>query len=175
MSSRRRGNSAVRRLTLVLLNSGESHFDAEQRALNIAALYQEDCSPFPYEGCRWLRREFDDANLEDLIPHLDLWLGDVCGFASHGKQLLRLTDEKLSAARGLMSLSFFGKHPEYGWLERHINEANTPDLFDCLTLAERMRIELVGLFDLMLGNAFSKGAVEQIVGRERRERQYSDA
>jgi hypothetical protein len=119
-----------------------------------------------------LRHEFADANLENLIPHLDLWLADVCGFASHGRHLLRLADEKLSAARGLMGLSFFDKHPEYAWLERHINESNTPDLFDCLILVERMRLELVGLFDFMLRNAFPVGDAQQIVGRERRERVF---
>jgi hypothetical protein len=48
----RRSIPAFGVLTLVLLNSGQSHFEAEERALNIAALYQADCSPFPYEGCR---------------------------------------------------------------------------------------------------------------------------
>jgi hypothetical protein len=152
----------------VLLRSGESHFEAEQLALNIIALYQSDCSPFPYEGCGCLRRQFADANLENLIPHLDLWLGDVSGFASRGKSLLRLTPEQVSAARGMMSLSFFDKHPEYAWLGRHIGGRDTADLFDCLTVAERMRIDLVGLFDFMLRNAFSIGDAEQIVGREAR-------
>jgi len=152
----------------VLLRSGESHFEAEQHALNIVALYQSDCSPFPYEGCRWLRREFADANLADLIPHLDLWLGDVCGFASRGKSLLRLTPEQVSGARGIMSLGFFEKHPEYAWLGRHIGARDTPDLFDSLALAERMRGELVGLFDFMLLNALSMGDAEQIVAPERR-------
>ena len=152
----------------MLLNSGESHFEAGQRALNIGALYQEDCSPFPYEACRWLRHEFPDADLENLIPHLDLWLADVSGFASHGKSLLHLTPEQVSAARGVMSLSFFDKQPEYARLGRHINELDTPDLFDCLTHAEHMRGELVGLFDFMLRNAFSMGDAKQTVGREPR-------
>jgi len=124
----------------------------------------------PTEGCRWLSREFGDANLEELIPHFDLWLSDVSGFASHGKHLLRLTPEQVSAARGLMSLSFFDKHPEYAWLRRHVNERNTPDLFGCLTLAEHIRVELVGLFDFMLRKAFSMGDAERLVGPERRER-----
>ena len=147
----------------MLLKSGESHFEAEERALQIAALYQEYCSPFPYEGCGWLRHEFADANLENLIPDLDLWLVDVSGFASRGKSLLRLTAEQVSAALGMMSLGFFDEHPEYAWLGRHINELDTPDLFDRLTLAERMRVELSGLFDFMLRSAFSTGDAEQFV------------
>ena len=145
----------------MLLTSGETHFEAEQLAFNIFDLYRSDCSPFPYEGCRWLRREFADANLEDLIPHLDLWLGDVSGFASRGKSLLRLTPEQVSTARGIMSLGFFDKHPEYAWLGRHIGARNTPDLFDSLALVERMRAELVGLFDFMLRNAFAINDAEQ--------------
>jgi hypothetical protein len=154
----------------MLLRSGESHFEAEQRALNIVALYQADCSPFPYEGCRWLRREFADTNLENLIPDLDLWLGDVSGFASRGKQLVRLNTEQVSAALGMMSLGFFDKHAEYAWLSRHIDEPEAADLLDCLTLAERMRVELVGLFDFMLQNALSIDDAEQIVAREPRKR-----
>jgi hypothetical protein len=102
--------------------------------------------------------------LAHLVLHAD------SGFASHGKHLLRLPLEQVSAARGLMSLDFFDKHPEYAWLGRHINERNSPDLFDRLTLAERMRIELVGLFDFMLLQAFSNGDAEQFVGRERNQR-----
>jgi hypothetical protein len=168
--SRRRVNFAVRRLNTVLLTSGESHFEAEQRAFKILDLYRSDCSPFPYEGCRRLRREFADANLEDLIPHLDLWFSDVSGFASRGKSLLRLTPDQLSAARGMMSLVFYDKHPEYAWLDRHIGARNTPDLFDSLTLAEQMRVELVDLFDFMLRNAFVMDDAEQIVEPERRKR-----
>jgi hypothetical protein len=134
----------------VLLRSGKSHFEAEERALDIAALYQEDCSPFPYEGCRWLRHQFADANLEILIPDLDLWLFDIFAFASGGKRLSRFTAEQILAARGVMSLSFFDKHPEYAWIERHITESNTPDLFDRMTLYNRLRLELVGLFEFLL-------------------------
>ena len=113
-----------------------------------------------------MRREFAHTNLENLIPHLDLWLGGVSGFASRGKQLLRLNTEQVSAARGMMSLGFFDKHPEYAWLGRHIGERETEDLLNCLTLAERMRVELVGLFDFMLRNPFSMDAAEQFVGPE---------
>ncbi len=81
---------------------------------------------------------------------------------------MRLTPEQVSAARGMMSLSFFDKHPEYAWLGRHIGARNTPEMFDSLTLAERMRVELVGLFDFMLRNGFAMEDAKQIVGRESR-------
>jgi hypothetical protein len=161
----------------MLLNSGETHFEAEQRALNVAAMYDEDCSPFPYEGCGWLRCGFSDTNLENLIPHLDLWFMDICGIASRGKRLLRLNAEQLFAARGVASLGFFDQHPEYAWLQRHISQSNTPDLFDKLALCDHMRLELVTLFDFMLREALpdtSSGAAEQTVGRERRGRVSHD-
>jgi hypothetical protein len=133
----------------MLLRSGEIHLDAEILAVEIAQIYnEEDCSPFPYEGCRWLRREFD-GELENLIPDLDMWLSDVAGFSSRGKRLLKLPEEQVSHARGIMSLSFSEKRPEYAWLERHITESNTPDLYEKINLYERMRTMLIALFDLM--------------------------
>ena len=56
----------------MLLRSGETHLDAENRAVKIAQTYNEqDRSPFPYESYRWLRREFN-GELENLIPDLDM-------------------------------------------------------------------------------------------------------
>jgi hypothetical protein len=140
----------------MLLKSGETHLEAESLAVEIAQTYNEqDRSPFPYEGCRWLRREFD-GELENLIPDLDMWLSDIAGFSGQGKRLLNLPEEKVSHARGIMSLSFFEKHPEYAWLERHITESDTPDLYEKINLYERMRRMLVALFDLMLRERYQE-------------------
>jgi hypothetical protein len=134
----------------MVLKSGETHLEAENLALKIAQTYdEEDRSPFPYEGCRWLRGEFD-GELDNLIPDLDMWLLDITGFSSRGKRLLNLPEEKVSHARGIMSLSFFDKYPEYAWLERHITESDTPDLYEKINLYEGMRRMLVTLFDLLL-------------------------
>jgi hypothetical protein len=154
----------------VLLKSGKSHFEAQDRALNVCAMNDDHCSPFPYVDCRWLRREFIDANLDDLIPHLDIWFADIAGIASRGKRLLRLTPEQLSAFRGVLALSFFDKHPEYAWIERHVSQSITPDLFDKFALYHQMRLELVALLDFMLREVLptpSGGAADQIVGKER--------
>ncbi len=134
----------------MLLKSGVTHLEVENLAVDVAQTYNEqDRSPFPYEGCRWLRGEFD-GEFENLIPDLDMWLSDIAGFSSQGLRLLNLSEEKVSHARGIMSLSFFEKHPEYAWLERHIIFSDAPDLYEKINLYERMRAMLVALFDLML-------------------------
>ena len=134
----------------MLLRSGEAHLEAENLAIKLSETYYgEACSPFPYNDCRWLRREFD-GELEDLIPDLDMWFLDIAGISSRGKRLLNLSEEQVLYARGIMSLNFFDKHPECAWIERHITELNTPDLFEQMNLYNRMRRMLVSLFDLML-------------------------
>lgn len=140
----------------MLLKSGETHLEAENLAVQVAQNYdEEDRSPFPYEGCRWLRREFA-GELENLISDLDMWLSAIAGFSSGGQRLLNLPEDKVLSARGIMSLSFFDKHPEYAWLERHITESDTPDLYEKINLYEGMRRTLVALFDLMLREKYQE-------------------
>ena len=154
----------------MLLRSAESHFEAVARAIRLADTYEDDgCVPFPYVDCRWLRREFD-ADLESLIPDLDMWRMDICGFASSGQRLLKLPIEEILSARGLMSLSFFEKHPEYAWLKMHITQSNTPDLFERIAWCDETRAELASLLDFMLREKFEEpgsSAIEQFVGPER--------
>src|SRR5260370_3994239 len=138
----------------MLMRSGESHLAAVFNDAKIAEIYTEgSCGPFPYEDCRWLRREFQ-GNLDGLIPDLDMWFFDIFGYASRGKRLMKLSDEEALRARAIMSLSFYEKHPEYAWLERHIVASDTPDLFEEMNLAERSRTMLLNLFDLMLSEKF---------------------
>jgi hypothetical protein len=133
----------------MLLKSGEAHLEAEAIAMRIAELKEQDVDPFPYEGCRWLKREFYE-NLDLLIPHLDLWFITVSGYSCRGKRLLSLSEEEVVKASGLLSHSFFEEYPRYAWLERHITEANTPDLYEALHLSERLRKMLLELFRFML-------------------------
>lgn len=134
----------------MILRSGEAHLKAEEWALEAERIYiEEDRSPFPYDGSRWLLQDFEDE-FEDFIPNLDMWCSYIAGYCSWGKRLVRWNEEKVLQARGVMSLSFFDMHPEYARLERLITESDTPDLYEQLRLYERMRKNLVILFDFML-------------------------
>jgi hypothetical protein len=137
----------------MLIRSGEAHFEAEAMAIEIARIYVEEArGPFPYEGCRWLRSQFGVG--ENLIPNLDMWFSAVAGFCSRGKRLLSLFSIEIPDARGIVSLSFFDKHPEYALLERHITADAVPDLYEALKLYERMRTKLLELLDFLLDNQF---------------------
>src|SRR5688572_25517783 len=123
----------------MLLRSGESHLEAERIAEKIKQMSDEECrGPFPYDDCRWLRNEFHDIS-DDLIPDLDMWFFDIYGYASHGKRLIKLSEEEVLRARGLLCLSFFDKHPEHAWLKMHITQSATPDLYEDMDLADRLR------------------------------------
>ena len=142
----------------MLLRSGKSHLEAESIAEKVKQLYDEECrGPFPYDDCRWLRREFQEIT-DDLIPDLDMWFFNIFGYASHGKRLIDLSEEDVLRARGLLSLSFFDKHPEHAWLKMHITTSLTPELHERLDLAERSRTALLHLLDLMLSQKFVEHA-----------------
>lgn len=141
----------------MLLRSGETHLEAEAEAeamaLRIAEVAALAIDPFPYEGSRWLKREFDE-DLTDLNTYLDLWFMKVAGYSSSGKRILSWPEEKIIQARGELSHSFFEEYPQYAWLERHITEAHTPDLYEALHLSERLRKMLIEILSFMLREKF---------------------
>jgi hypothetical protein len=60
------------------LTRRSSQFEGQDLADKLKQLCSEEFrGPFPYDDCRWLKREFGE--LDDLIPHLDLWAMDVIG------------------------------------------------------------------------------------------------
>ena len=138
----------------MILRSSESQLEAQDLADSLKVLWDEEFQgPFPYDDCRWLKRQFD-GELDALIPDLDLWVIDVIGFASRGRRLLEFSQEQALQARGLASVKFFEQHPEYAWSERHITESNTPDLYAYLDVSNRLRLMLLSLLDLMLKEQF---------------------
>ena len=134
----------------MILKSCESQLVAQDLVDSLKQLWDEEFpSPFPYDDCRWLNREFSEG-LDHLISDLDLWITDHIGFATRGRGLLKFTHDQVLLARGLVSLTFYELHPEYAWIERHVNESNTPELRMFLDVADRLRSMLQSLFDLML-------------------------
>ena len=100
------------------MKSGEAHLEAAAISAELSRIYDEEvCGPFPSEGCRWLMCEFGAS--DDLTSDLDLWFSDVAGLSSRGKKLLHWSVDDVSSARGVASLGFFDKHPQYAIFERH--------------------------------------------------------
>ncbi len=133
----------------MLLKSGEAHLEAESMAMKIAAIGEDDISPFPYAGCRWLMRNFE-ADLDNLIPDLDMWFSALYGYSSWAKKILTWSEEKVLEVRAELAHNFFEQLPQYAWLEQHITDANTPDLFERFQLTEQQRKILYELLDFML-------------------------
>lgn len=124
-----------------------------EAAVELRRIFKEDLStPFPYDDCR---RVYARAGkiADGLIPDLVLYLGDVAGYCSLGKKLLRLPEEDLLKARATLERSFFEKHLEYLPLAAWINEADTPALFADLEFHDELRGRLLAIIATLLAKA----------------------
>ena len=85
-----------------------------------------------------------------LIPDLDLYLSDLAGCASWGKQILDWPREKILEAQAKLAKTFFELHPQYLSLAPLITETKTPDLASQMALYEKLRIEMLDLLSKLL-------------------------
>lgn len=109
-------------------------------------------NPFPLDDVRKLRRI--DSNILALFHgQLELYLGDIAGYASGADRLHRRPKPELVQARQRLSQSFFEKHASLRIYEAHITEELTPSLFNELSSAERLRQDLLVLIDQILSKA----------------------
>ena len=106
-------------------------------------------SPFPYEGCRKLVRS-TGHHYEYLIPFLDLYFGDIAGYARSTKRFWRWDNDEMKQAQETIKLSFFERHPDYLELEVMITSDDTPDLYTYMVVHEQMRTLLLKLFGLFI-------------------------
>lgn len=107
------------------------------------------CGPFPQYDIASLRR-LDPKNWDLLHGMLDLYCGNVAGYALGAKILhKRPTDELLSALLYL-SDEFFLKYPELQRFCKGISPKQTPELFHQLRAVEEARRDLVILIRQIL-------------------------
>ena len=111
----------------------------------LQSLYKADLlNPFPYDDCRKLLAD-KNGEFEDLIPCLDLYFSDIAGYCSWGKRSLDWTGEKNEEVKRQLQKSFFQKFPQYISLKPHINESNTPKLFNQFLIYDLMRLTLLDI------------------------------
>ena len=121
-----------------------------EAVVELRRVFKEDLStPFPYGDCR---RVYAGAGkiADGLIPDLDLYFGDVAGYCSLGKKLLRLSANDLLKARATLIRSFFEKHSQYLPLTAFINETDTPTLYADLKLHDELRARLLIIISSLL-------------------------
>lgn len=122
----------------------------EETLIELQRILKEDLSkPFPYDDCRRVLAKAGVTGA-DLISYLDLYFGDIAGYCSWGKNLLRMSKDDLNGARALLARSFFEKHPEYLPLTALINETDTPTLFAELGLYDKVRLQLLAVIAELL-------------------------
>ncbi len=83
--------------------------------------------PFPYEGCGKIY-EATGKRFKDLVPDLNTYFMDICGYSSWDYKIPKWSSEKAREVKKWMIKSFFEKHPMYHPIESLITEDNTPDL-----------------------------------------------
>lgn len=119
-------------------------------ARNIEAQFRSECEhPFPLDDVLKLK-SLDPQNWGCLHGLLDLYFADIAGYASKARRLDRKPREKLLEAKLFLSQPFFDKHPSLTVYREAITPESTPDLFQHLVRAERLRKELLVIIDGIL-------------------------
>jgi len=112
----------------------------------IEALYRASFGgPFPYQDCRHVA-DLVTTPVEDFIPCLDVYFGDIAGLSSSASRLPHLSREKLLEMEGYVSKSFFERYPDLEPYRPYINSENAPKLHRRMEVAEELRSLLLRLF-----------------------------
>lgn len=109
------------------------------------------------------RGPFPTADIAKVIPRdtevrslfhgrLDIYLGDIAGYASSAHRLERRGPDGLEQARRFLSAGFFDRYPEYGSFRVRINLQDTPDLFREMEAAELNRLDLLAEVDRIISS-----------------------
>jgi hypothetical protein len=123
-----------------------AELDALLRQLE--ALEKSGTKPFPYKGCRWLRAAVR-GEYHDLVPCLDLYLGDVAGYRSWGRKILRWSDEKITEVDKQLDQSFFERFQAYAALQSAIDAPEATDVREALRNADESRVVLRQLLSVV--------------------------
>ena len=74
---------------------------------------------------------------------LTLYLAEIAGIASHGKQLKKISSERKLEFQRIAAQSFFERHPDFGYIEQRIESSDVPDLKRRLKSTEEARLLIV--------------------------------
>lgn len=109
-------------------------------------------APFPYPGCKELLN-MEGEKIENLIPDLDLYFSNIAGYYSSIKRVSKWPHEKIAEASKHLDQTFFEKHPEYRYLEFINHSKEIQNLFNYISIYERIRITLQSIFTHLLLNS----------------------
>jgi hypothetical protein len=116
----------------------------------IESLYKSGFGgPFPYKDCFLVSDRCGVARGE-LIPELDLFFGDIAGYASSATTLDQRPSQELLKARSWLSRGdFFERYPRLAVCRDSIAAEEMPDLWRHMKVAEELRTSLLHLLSEM--------------------------
>jgi len=135
----------LRRLCCGPSGQGEYRMtEYDELLARLSALEAADTGPFPYDGCRRLRPD-RSPETHGLEPDLDVYLGDLAGYRSWGKRILKWPDAKIKSVEEQLSRSFFDCFPQYRVLTERLAAGVAPDVSQALANADETREVLLQL------------------------------
>lgn len=116
---------------------------SESTAQRILERYRtRSCGPFPTADIAKVMPM--DTEVRSIFHgRVDIYLGDIAGYASGAHRLERRGPDGLEKAKLFLSAGFFQRYPEYGSIRERINPQDTPDLFREMEAAELNRLDLL--------------------------------
>src|SRR5579862_1842483 len=106
--------------------------------LKLAQLYDTELGrgPFPAGQTGKVSQRKDQ---DEFHGYLTMYLSNIAGIASHGKQLKRISAERRREFQCLSALSFFAKYPQFEYIEKRIQSFDVPELKRLLDSTEEAR------------------------------------
>jgi hypothetical protein len=100
---------------------------------------------FPYKDLRKINASLSRKERKLVLwlnPDLDVYLGDIAGYATTATNIMNRSVEELRKALLSLDKDFFRSYPNYEFLQSRITIVETPDLFSQLEAAAVLRNEL---------------------------------
>ena len=117
----------------------------EETLVKLRQLYEAELGkgPFPLKQVREVGKGKD---YDYFHGHLDHWLADIAGIASHGKRLNKISAERKSEFRQLAAQPFFTEHPQFRRIQERISKSDVPDLKRLMESTETARLLILEVF-----------------------------
>jgi len=114
----------------------------EEILLRLAQLYEKELGvgPFP---TRQTYEVGQGKNYDRFHASLTLYLANIAGIASHGKQLRKISSERKAEFQRIAAQSFFVRYPDFGYIEQRIQSSDVPDLKRLLDFTEQARLLII--------------------------------
>ena len=119
----------------------------DELLLQLDALSEADCGPFPYAGCRWMQRVHSACH--GLEPDLDVYLSELARYRSWRRKILMWSDDKIGTVEERLTASFFERFPSYANLSSSLTARQASDVQLALQIADDTRRVLLQLLSII--------------------------